>query len=247
MSNGSVDTMLRFFNGKVFNPRGPRDAVGFAGLSASLPGSSPPQARSRRPSSALRRRIDRGDELAVLPAAGGKPDGGCEADESEDGEVVFSERTSLIFKSMEVRRFLDKTIDEFRRHGHEVLAVVRGMAQDDGTFTPFQLQVLRLEGTSVAHATVFFDVLNCSAVNGVLAGVGVVLVHADHSFVRETAIHAILRQLMGIAAFVSVFPFLWMVIGATNTSPDIIRGKVTPGSALLTPILCVMRWGSDSS
>jgi lactose/L-arabinose transport system permease protein len=40
--------------------------------------------------------------------------------------------------------------------------------------------------------------------------------------------------LLSIAAFVSVFPFLWMVIGATNTSPDIIRGKATPGSALLT-------------
>jgi CreA protein len=29
-------------------------------------------------------------------------------DETEDGEVVFSERTSLIFKSLEVRRFVDK-------------------------------------------------------------------------------------------------------------------------------------------
>jgi CreA protein len=31
-----------------------------------------------------------------------------EIDETEDGEVVFSERTSFIFKSMEVRRFVDK-------------------------------------------------------------------------------------------------------------------------------------------
>lgn len=37
-----------------------------------------------------------------------------------------------------------------------------------------------------------------------------------------------------IAAFVSVFPFLWMIIGATNTSADIIKGKATFGSALLT-------------
>lgn len=34
-----------------------------------------------------------------------------EIDESEDGEVVFSERTSIIFKSMEVTRFLDKTMN----------------------------------------------------------------------------------------------------------------------------------------
>jgi CreA protein len=32
-----------------------------------------------------------------------------EIDESEDGEVVFSERTSAVFKSMQVTRFLDKT------------------------------------------------------------------------------------------------------------------------------------------
>lgn len=36
---------------------------------------------------------------------------------------------------------------------------------------------------------------------------------------------------LGIAAF-SVFPFIWMVIGATNTSIDIISGKTSFGSAL---------------
>jgi lactose/L-arabinose transport system permease protein len=40
--------------------------------------------------------------------------------------------------------------------------------------------------------------------------------------------------LLSIAAFVSVFPFLWMIIGASNTSADIIRGKTSFGSALLT-------------
>lgn len=39
--------------------------------------------------------------------------------------------------------------------------------------------------------------------------------------------------LLSLAAFISIFPFLWMVIGATNFSPDIIKGKVTPGVALL--------------
>jgi lactose/L-arabinose transport system permease protein len=37
---------------------------------------------------------------------------------------------------------------------------------------------------------------------------------------------------LSVAAFVSVFPFIWMVLGATNTSPDIIKGKATPGTAL---------------
>ncbi|KFL29639.1 lactose ABC transporter permease [Devosia riboflavina] len=42
--------------------------------------------------------------------------------------------------------------------------------------------------------------------------------------------------LLIVAAFVSVFPFFWMMIGATNLSADIIRGKVTPGGALLQNI-----------
>jgi lactose/L-arabinose transport system permease protein len=40
--------------------------------------------------------------------------------------------------------------------------------------------------------------------------------------------------LLCLATFVSVFPFFWMAIGATNTSPDILKGKVTPGGALWT-------------
>lgn len=44
----------------------------------------------------------------------------------------------------------------------------------------------------------------------------------------------IVYALLSIAAFVSVFPFLWMVIGATNTSADIIKGKTSFGSALFT-------------
>ncbi len=38
--------------------------------------------------------------------------------------------------------------------------------------------------------------------------------------------------LLSIAAFVSVFPFLWLIVGATNISPDILSGKTTPGHAL---------------
>ncbi len=41
---------------------------------------------------------------------------------------------------------------------------------------------------------------------------------------------------LSIAAFVSIFPFYWMVVGSTNTSPDIAHGKVTPGGHLLQNI-----------
>lgn len=36
-----------------------------------------------------------------------------------------------------------------------------------------------------------------------------------------------------IAAIVSIFPFVWMIIGATNSAKDIIIGKMTPGSELV--------------
>ncbi|HEV7344503.1 MAG TPA: carbohydrate ABC transporter permease [Devosia sp.] len=42
---------------------------------------------------------------------------------------------------------------------------------------------------------------------------------------------------LSIAAFVSVFPFIWMLLGATNTSPDIIRGKISPGGALVENVM----------
>ena len=37
---------------------------------------------------------------------------------------------------------------------------------------------------------------------------------------------------LGLAAFVSIFPFYWMIVGATNTSADIIRGRAGFGAAL---------------
>ena len=46
--------------------------------------------------------------------------------------------------------------------------------------------------------------------------------------------------LLGLAAFISVFPFIWMVISATNTTADIIIGKVSFGHALLTNIQTFM-------
>jgi lactose/L-arabinose transport system permease protein len=41
---------------------------------------------------------------------------------------------------------------------------------------------------------------------------------------------------LSVAAFVSVFPFIWMVISSTNTSNDIIRGKTSLGSAFSTNV-----------
>jgi lactose/L-arabinose transport system permease protein len=43
---------------------------------------------------------------------------------------------------------------------------------------------------------------------------------------------ALVYFLLGVAAFVSVFPFFWMIVGATNLSADIIRGKASFGTAL---------------
>jgi lactose/L-arabinose transport system permease protein len=42
--------------------------------------------------------------------------------------------------------------------------------------------------------------------------------------------------LLSIAAFISVFPFYWMVVGATNQSADIVLGKATFGGNLFTNI-----------
>ncbi|KRG13108.1 carbohydrate ABC transporter permease [Lederbergia galactosidilytica] len=37
---------------------------------------------------------------------------------------------------------------------------------------------------------------------------------------------------LSIAAFISIFPFLWMIISATNTSSDVTKGRLLPGSHL---------------
>ncbi|TAH52388.1 MAG: carbohydrate ABC transporter permease [Treponema sp.] len=38
---------------------------------------------------------------------------------------------------------------------------------------------------------------------------------------------------VSVIAFFSVFPFVWMIIGATNYSKDISMGKMTPGLAII--------------
>jgi len=37
---------------------------------------------------------------------------------------------------------------------------------------------------------------------------------------------------LGIAAFISIFPFFWMIVSATNPSIDVTRGRMLPGSHL---------------
>jgi lactose/L-arabinose transport system permease protein len=41
---------------------------------------------------------------------------------------------------------------------------------------------------------------------------------------------------LGVMAFLSIFPFFWMVISASNSSVEIMAGKVSFGSALVTNI-----------
>ena len=43
---------------------------------------------------------------------------------------------------------------------------------------------------------------------------------------------ALIYAALSVAAFVSVFPFVWLIVGATNKSADIIRGKTSIGNEL---------------
>ena len=47
---------------------------------------------------------------------------------------------------------------------------------------------------------------------------------------------ALVYALLGLAAFISVFPFYWMVVGATNRSADVVTGKASFGSYLFTNV-----------
>ncbi len=68
---------------------------------------------------------------------------------------------------------------------------------------------------------------------------------ADRVEVRSLGLDPIFRILrrallyiaLSIAAFISIFPFYWMVVGSTNTSPDIAHGKATPGGYLIQNII----------
>ena len=60
--------------------------------------------------------------------------------------------------------------------------------------------------------------------------VGVAVPAAPFRLIRRGLVYL----LLSIAAFISVFPFYWMVVGATNPSAEIIKGKATIGGSLLT-------------
>ncbi len=51
-------------------------------------------------------------------------------------------------------------------------------------------------------------------------------------FIRNGIVYTVLSA----AAFASIFPFYWMLVGATNTSADIVKGKSTFGTALMANI-----------
>jgi lactose/L-arabinose transport system permease protein len=60
---------------------------------------------------------------------------------------------------------------------------------------------------------------------------------AKVAFGRPGATFAIIRRaivylLLTFAAFLSIFPFFWMIVGTTNRSADIIRGKASFGTEL---------------
>ncbi|MGV8832063.1 MAG: carbohydrate ABC transporter permease [Devosia sp.] len=50
--------------------------------------------------------------------------------------------------------------------------------------------------------------------------------------IASTIRRAIVYLLLSIAAFISIFPFFWMIVGTTNSSADIIKGKASFGGAL---------------
>jgi lactose/L-arabinose transport system permease protein len=56
--------------------------------------------------------------------------------------------------------------------------------------------------------------------------------HLAFRYVRR----GLLYLMLSIAAFVSIFPFYWMVVGSTNPSPEIAHGKVTFGAYLFENI-----------
>lgn len=55
-------------------------------------------------------------------------------------------------------------------------------------------------------------------------------------FLRRAGVYLFLS----VAAFVSVFPFIWMALGATNRSADIVTGKLSVGSNLLVNFQSLM-------
>ena len=50
---------------------------------------------------------------------------------------------------------------------------------------------------------------------------------------KTSAARTVLYIMLFIVAFVSVFPIAWMAVSATNTSNEVLAGKLLPGTNLL--------------
>ena len=46
---------------------------------------------------------------------------------------------------------------------------------------------------------------------------------------RKKLVYSFIYIFLSIAAFISIFPFYWMIVGSTNASVDVIKGKITFG------------------
>jgi lactose/L-arabinose transport system permease protein len=55
--------------------------------------------------------------------------------------------------------------------------------------------------------------------------------------VLAVASRTLVYVLLSVAAFVSIFPFLWMFVSSTNTAADVLKGKATIGDALWANIV----------
>jgi len=47
---------------------------------------------------------------------------------------------------------------------------------------------------------------------------------------RRKLVYSFIYIFLSIAAFISIFPFYWMIVGGMNASVDVIKGKITFGS-----------------
>jgi len=57
---------------------------------------------------------------------------------------------------------------------------------------------------------------------------------------RSKIVRAFEYLFLSIVAFISVFPFFWMIIAATNKSVDVTRGAMLPGTYLIENVKALM-------
>jgi lactose/L-arabinose transport system permease protein len=50
---------------------------------------------------------------------------------------------------------------------------------------------------------------------------------------RRKLVYTFIYIFLSVSAFISIFPFYWMIVGSTNASVDIIKGKITFGSKFI--------------